>query len=165
MNKDRPVLKFTILEGTFGTVELKETERYTDLLPLGFRSIQSWIESRQAPKHREHIAELMRVCGCSRLDGFVKITHALSLNDTFWTKPEESSLRWDEVSLYKNEFDETIARIAFEGACMEQGFPLHHQNLKRMVRLQNVGCVIRTEPFPFKTWVEWQQKRRTGTLF
>ena len=123
MNKDRPVLKFTILEGTFGTVELKETERYTDLLPLGFRSIQSWIESRQAPKHREHIAELMRVCGCSRLDGFVKITHALSLNDTFWTKPEESSLRWDEVSLYKNEFDETIARIAFEGGMYGARFP------------------------------------------
>lgn len=115
MNKDQPVLKFAILQGMFGTVELKETERYTQLLPLGFRSIQSWIEGRQAPKHREHIAELMRVCGCSRLDGFVKITHALSLNDTFWTKPEESSLKWDEVSLYKNEFDETIAKIAFDG--------------------------------------------------
>ena len=89
MNKDRPVLKFTILEGTFGTVELKETERYTDLLP----------------KHREHIAELMRVCGCSRLDGFVKITHALSLNNTFWTKPEESSLKWDEVALTADRSD------------------------------------------------------------
>ena len=105
MNIDRPVLKFTILEGTFGTVELKETERYTDLLPLRFRSIQSWIEGRQALKHREHIAELMRVCGCSRLDGFVKITHALSLNNTFWTKPEESSLKWDEVALTADRSD------------------------------------------------------------
>ena len=122
MNKDTPVLKFQITQGAFGTVELTETERYTEPLPIGFQTIQNWVENRQAPKHREHIAELMRMCGCTRLDGFVRITHALSLNDTFWTKAEESPLRWDDVSLYQNDFDETIARIAFEGGMYRERF-------------------------------------------
>ena len=43
------------------------------------------------------------------------MTHALSLNDTFWVKEESEMLCWDEVSLYWNEFDALIAQAAFSG--------------------------------------------------
>lgn len=117
MNKDRELLRFAIQRGVLGSVQLEEKERRAkpQELPFGFESIQVWAEHRQAPKHREHIAELMRQCGCSEVDGFIRITHALSLNDTFWVRAEGSPLTWKDVSLYRNAFDDTIARIAFEG--------------------------------------------------
>ena len=62
------------------------------------------------------------MCGCYNLDGFIRVTHALSLNDTFWIKPINSSLEWKNVSLYENQFDETIAKIAFEGGLYGKEF-------------------------------------------
>ena len=56
------------------------------------------------------------------MDGFIRVTHALSLNDTFWIKPIDSSLKWKNVSLYENQFDETIAKIAFEGGLYGKEF-------------------------------------------
>lgn len=47
------------------------------------------------------------------------MTHALSLNDTFWVRPEGSSLAWEDVSLYTNEFSQIISEAAFEGTIRE----------------------------------------------
>lgn len=44
-----------------------------------------------------------------------KITHALSLIDTYWVKPIDSYLCWRDVSLYDKQFNEVIAKTAFEG--------------------------------------------------
>ena len=49
---------------------------------------------------------------------FVLGSHCLSLTDTFWMKREDEGLRWDDVSLYRNEFDSLIARISFDGTGM-----------------------------------------------
>lgn len=124
MNKDKMLLTFSCTSGALGSILLKEESRSVsdDELPIGFSSIHTWVQQRQAPKHREHIAELMRQCGCSRIDGFLKITHVLSLNDTFWVKQADSSFAWADVSLYQNPFNETIAKIAFEGGSYGEQF-------------------------------------------
>ena len=75
----------------------------------------SYLEGRKAPKHRRHIQELLERYQCNDLEGFLQITHALSLNDTFWVKAEHSNLCWDDVSLYRNKFDELISSAAFDG--------------------------------------------------
>lgn len=85
-------------------------------LPLGFQDINSWLDKRQAAKHREHLRQLMAQCGCLNTEGFIKITHAASLNDTFWVKFSEEDVTWEAVSLYRNEFNEVISRISFEGS-------------------------------------------------
>ncbi|MCD8119682.1 MAG: HipA protein [Lachnospiraceae bacterium] len=104
------------MENKYGGIELYETEREADaVLPVNYTELEPWLSQRQAPKHRAHIEKLLRQCGCYNLDGFVRLTHALSLNDTFWVKSRQSDLNWNDVSLYRNEFDETIARLAFEG--------------------------------------------------
>ena len=54
--------------------------------------------------------------GCDDLEGFLNVTHAVSLNDTFWVKKTESNLTWDQVSLYRNEFDQLISEAAFDGS-------------------------------------------------
>lgn len=84
-------------------------------LPVGFQNINSWLDKRQAAKHREHLRKLMAQCGCLNSEGFIKITHATSLNDTFWVKVSEEDATWEDVSLYRNEFNEVISRISFEG--------------------------------------------------
>lgn len=47
--------------------------------------------------------------------GFLQISHALSLIDTFGVKPANSNLTWKDISLYTHDFNEVIAKTAFEG--------------------------------------------------
>lgn len=121
MNKDDKLLNFTCDDSPLG-VSFEEKESYSEIRPYGYEGIGQWISQRQAPKHRQYIADLLRMCGCYNLDGFIRVTHALSLNDTFWIKPISSKLQWNDVSLYKNQFDETIAKIAFEGGLYGKEF-------------------------------------------
>lgn len=46
------------------------------------------------------------------------MTHALSLNDTFWVKPADSTVAWADVSLHHNEFNELISEDAFRRMCV-----------------------------------------------
>ena len=113
MNKDNTVAEFTAKEivGEVYYVVGKELGR----LPLDFIDINKWLEHRQAAKHRQHIKTLMRECGCDTVEGYIKVTHCTSINDTFWVKSENEEITWRDVSLYTNEFNDVIAKLAFEG--------------------------------------------------
>ena len=115
MNKEQPVLLFSCHRDEFEEVIATELEWLSPVRPLGYHDLTSFLEGRKAPKHRKHIEELLERYHCNDLDGFLQVTHALSLNDTFWVKTEDSSLQWDAVSLYRNEFDELISSAAFDG--------------------------------------------------
>lgn len=66
--------------------------------------------------------ELLSRTGCDDLEGYIKVSHALSLNDTFWVKGAEDYLQWAEVSLYTNPFDEVIGAAAFGGSVIDADF-------------------------------------------
>ena len=66
---------------------------HTEQRPFGYRDLTDFLEQRKAPKHRAHIAELLKEYGCDTLEGFLRVTHALSLNDTFWVRPADSALQ------------------------------------------------------------------------
>lgn len=125
MNKDNPILKFDMDHISEMQHDISNIQPISDVLPLqlNLSYLKSWIETRKAPKHRAHIKELLEKYNCDSLEGFIKVTHALSLNDTFWIKGENEELKWSEVSLYQNDFDEVIAKIAFEG-----GHPSNKRN-------------------------------------
>lgn len=115
MNKDNKIAEFdktqdALAEGFCSLKILSENG-----LPAGFEDINTWIEKRQAAKHREHLKRLMAECGCLSGEGFIKFTHAASLNDSFWVKSDSENVCWRDVSLYQNEFDDVISRISFEG--------------------------------------------------
>lgn len=84
-------------------------------LPAGMKSVTAWINNRKASKHNHHLKELMTECGCDTLSGFIDVTHAASVNDTFWVKRENDPSEWEDVSLYTNDFNETISKLAFYG--------------------------------------------------
>ena len=110
MNKNLKILSFHI--GELNTPVIDEV--FTDL-PYWLDNIPAFIVNRRAPKQREHIEELLKASGCDTIEGYLNITHALSLIDTFWVKPFDSVLTWEDVSLYTHEFNEAIAKTAFEG--------------------------------------------------
>lgn len=116
MNKNTPWLLFNCERDEYDEVQFKELEWYTDLRPLSYVDLFSFLDARKAPKHRKHIEQLLERYNCSDIDGFIQVTHAVSLNDTFWVKESDSDLEWSNVSLYTNTFDEVIAAAAFDGA-------------------------------------------------
>lgn len=121
MNKNRIVARFESCRNQYREVSF-HLKKQEGQFPIGFTDLEQWLENRQAPKHRAHIESLLRSIGCNDLDGYIRITHALTLNDSFWVKPITSELKWEEVSLFQNEFDSTIAHIAFEGGLYGEQF-------------------------------------------
>ena len=115
MNQDEKVLRFEASMNEYHVVDFVEKERYEAPLPIGYYHIHAFLKGRQAPKKRMHIESLLQNYGCNDLLGFVRLTHALSLNDTYWVKEVGSLLSWSDVSLYLHPFDEVIAQSAFEG--------------------------------------------------
>ena len=120
LNKNTPFLEFSTQEDEFDDVMALERIWFSSLRPIGYKSLLSFLEGRRAPKHRKHIEQLLAQYGCRTLDGFLQVSHALSLNDTFWVKRVDSQLCWRDVSLYQNDFDEIIAEAALNGSFSEQ---------------------------------------------
>lgn len=86
-----------------------------DVLSVGNFEINKWLEDRKAFKHNHHLKQLMIDCGCETTEGFIKTTHAASINDTFWVKKSGEEVTWNDISFYSNDFDKTISKLAFEG--------------------------------------------------
>lgn len=119
LNKDIPMLTFHCRRNEFDEPEFFEDQWLASLRPIGYRNLASFLEHRKAPKHRKHIQQLLEQYGCDDPEGFLRVTHALSLNDTFWVREADSSLTWREVSLYTNPFSEIISEAAFDGIISE----------------------------------------------
>ena len=116
MNKDKPVLSFLCSRNEYDEPSFQEIRWHVSYRPIGYKTLSGFLERRKAPKHRQHIRLLLERYGCDDLEGFLTVTRAVSLNDTFWVKEAESSLCWDQVSLYRNEFDQLISQAAFDGS-------------------------------------------------
>lgn len=115
MNKNMPVQDFCTRRDEFGDIEIVAGKQYTETMPLGFVNLQAFLEGRMAPKRRKHIKEILERFQCDDLEGLFRVSHAASLNDTYWVKSKTESLTWEDVSLYTNEFNDLIARAAFDG--------------------------------------------------
>lgn len=116
MNKDNVAAVICVKPATeFSDRVVFELHKKTGDLPIGFKEINSWIENRKGSKHNTHLQTLMKQLGCDNNEDFIKITHATTINDTFWLKAESENISWDQVSLYRNQFNETISKLAFEG--------------------------------------------------
>lgn len=93
-------------------------------LPIGFENINTWLDGRKASKHNAHLKSIMQSMNCYDNEGFIKVTHAASINDTFWVRSDTENVSWNNVSLYSNQFSEVISRLAFEGVGLyDEVFP------------------------------------------
>lgn len=151
LNKDSLWLEFHCEENEYLETTAQEDCWHTGLRPFGYTDLTGFLERRKAPKHRAHIAQLLREYGCETLEGYLDVTHALSLNDTFWVRPAGSALCWADVSLYRNPFNEVISQAAFDGSVSSSGlsstspeFSTDGQYAKCWVREGDAICLYKT---------------------
>lgn len=116
LNKDQIIAKFSV-DPITGIIDI--LEQFVEL-PSWCGDLHAFVRNRRAPKDRENIKKLLRLSGCDTLEGFLSISYALSLVDTFWVKSVDSALEWRDVSLYTHPFNEDIANIAFEGGVCDK---------------------------------------------
>ena len=138
-----------------------EIERIDPYLPYGFIDINDWIDGRAIAKHRTSIEKLMRELGLTTRHDFVGMIRCLSLTDTFWMKREDEALTWDDVSLYRNPFDDVIALIAFDGTGMygRQNSPISPEFVCKMLDSR------RRADFTFEARFHWLCERGVRTVF
>lgn len=121
LNKDIPWAEFEIVN-EFGEDHVNVIKCNKSKIYPWIKDLDAFIKNRRAPKHRKHIENLLKQCGCDTLSGFLDVQHALQLNDTIWVKRLSDTLTWDQVQLYRNQFNQTIAKIAFQGGLFGQKF-------------------------------------------
>ena len=122
MNRDENILQFEYIEESAIDYYFEEVNQISDTLPYGFTDIEAWLGARKAPKHRKHIKALIAELGCNTLVGYIEVTHAVSLNDTYWVKKIDEDISWSDISPYTNEFNDVVAQYAFSGSLSEGDF-------------------------------------------
>lgn len=116
MNRDTPLLYFCSSIDLYGDTLVQEKAWLSPLRPLGYPGLWKFLTRRRASTHRKNMGRILADCGCRTLEGFLLVSHAASLNDTFWVKEAASPLCWAEVSLYANAFDPDIAAATLTGS-------------------------------------------------
>ncbi len=115
MNKDNVVLTFHPERRSGLSVDVTfVSDKQEGKLPYGFDSITAWIESRKAYKHNPYLKRVMERLKCADNEGFIRLTHAAGINDSFWIKRDDEDITWKDVSLFQNPFSEIISRLAFD---------------------------------------------------
>lgn len=115
MNKNTIVATYDVEPHTDDFDSDFEQKQIFEKLPFGFKDINAWIDGRKASKHNNHLQAIMKQMGCDSNEGFVQVTHAATINDTFWIRSDREKVSWEQISLYQNQFTETISKLAFEG--------------------------------------------------
>lgn len=118
-NKDTTLGSFTWLDADEDGIKLEDGHNLPDFISS---DVTEWLGSRTPPKHRAHMQQLLSQLGLGTTKSILDFSKGLTLTDTLWVVREEETLLWDEVSLFKNPFDDVIARIAFDGGM--HGIPL-----------------------------------------
>ena len=114
MNKDNITASFSLGDDDLHTVCL--IDKVTGNLPIGFTTIDAWIKDRRASVYNGIVNHIMRETSYETAKGFIDMTHAISINDTFWIKSNyEPDITWEQVSPYSkdNQFNETVSKSIF----------------------------------------------------
>lgn len=114
MHKDIPVCLMEISEdGSLGTVRRNESaEKH---FPIGGQmnnmKFHEWWRDRAIPKTRHGAKNALQKLGYISTDSALVNNLALSLSDCYWIKPRGEDLRWQDVSLFTNDFVDTFGEI------------------------------------------------------
>ena len=116
MHKDIPVALLSIEES--GEAKLiRRIPQNESHFPLGAKlnnsKFSEWWKNRYIPDNRPDLEKALTKNNYSSSGDALVKNLALSLNDCYWIKPIESNLKWENVSLFTNEFDDRIGESLF----------------------------------------------------
>ena len=141
MNKDTPICKLRFIGGK--AVINKS-------MPSIFRQ-GYWLDKRfQSIIEQESLKKLL-YSGTTSIDEFYTVTKALSLNDTFWLKPEGCTLNWEQINPYKNPICTDFANSVLQA--MKNGV------------IHNVNRTISQPDFALTGQYDKKWKRINGSIY
>lgn len=106
MHKDIQAAVFSFDDTNNSIRAIKENPQNTVYIPLGYQGkLLQWIQDRAIPDTRQGIKK--DLSNISRLK-LLMDNLGLSLTDSYWFKPIDTNLCWNEVNLYQNRFQDTM---------------------------------------------------------
>lgn len=111
MNKDTPIITFQLRDVTNNIYEVVGDKK----VDYPKMTIKEFVGLRKPCKNRKFLQELLESMQIFTTSGYLDVALGLSLNDTLWIRPTNSSLQWSDVNLYDNEFNEVVSHFAFNG--------------------------------------------------
>lgn len=89
-----------------------------ELVPIGGQmnsmKMHEWWSDRAVPRTRKGGKHALKELGLESTDNMLISGLALSLNDCYWIKPVNSNLRWEDVSLFRNNFTDIFGELTFD---------------------------------------------------
>ena len=112
MRKDEVLLGLDISESGEINRVTRET-RHDEFLPLAYRydrqaGIRRWWSERSVPLGQGRVKEMLEERGLVSSSEYLVRNLGLSLTDYYWIKPAYSSLSWETVNLFDNDFRENL---------------------------------------------------------
>lgn len=120
MNGNEKILRISVAVSKLLTVPVVTVfevynEIVYDRIIKYYGKLSNFVASRKPVKNREYISQLGSRISQEDINFFLDATYGLSLNDTLWFSPIDTIVTWEDLSLYKHEFNEVIAHFAFTG--------------------------------------------------
>lgn len=114
LNKDKAICSFKWDDRIEGVLDVKVLESDKDAPSFIVNDTYAWLKRRIPPKNRSYMDILLERMSLTTVKSIVDYSKGLSLTDTFWVT-HDLSLKWKDVNLFNNDFDEVISHIAFDG--------------------------------------------------
>lgn len=135
MNKDDVLVEFEIdtSKDKFGSEEgfirnkgayiVRQYEDVKKYPWVDLENFGAFLTRRLATIGKHHMPFLFCDYNLRSLSSFLRMSHGLSLNDTFWVREENEDLGWSDVSLYRNPFDVDVANTSLYGYPVKEREP------------------------------------------
>lgn len=127
MHKDREVAGL-VLESETGSIVSVTRVMDETRMPIGTvgedRFLKAWWYHRAVPVTQGDLALTLEKLGFLSPQAYLLRNLGLSLNDDYWLKPQGSSLTWNDVNLYANEFDDVVGASHFAGFPVDEDFAI-----------------------------------------
>ncbi len=117
MHKNIPVIQFKLDKNT-GFIS-KLGELYSkEHLPLGTSetdriSLNRWWSNRSIPNSRTGLKYALIALKIPTPELLMKESYGLSLSDQYWICPEHTSIKWEEVNFFTNDFSQDVGEVLF----------------------------------------------------
>lgn len=70
---------------------------------------REWIRRRLHPYGRSNITRTLKSARLPDLESYLKVTRAISLNDTLWVNECENPTEWEKINPYKNKLSKVVS--------------------------------------------------------
>ena len=109
MNKDIPMLDLEIYLNS-----VKVLRVYNEL-PKYMADANNWLFNRVQPISRASLVNMLKNCGINNIEQYDYSMYAISVTDTYWIKPFDKDLSWDDINPHKNSLSKLASKYILNG--------------------------------------------------